>query len=97
MNNKRQLLGQLKGKMPESAQRKKNPMLEFDESEFELEGEPMEEGGEIEMDAENAPGPLADFSDEELMAEINARGLNMSAPGEDKPAPSSDSEEEELY
>lgn len=56
-----------KVKMP--APQMEDEMLQIDEAELEM--EPMEEDEMEEM------SPLADVSDEELIAEMEARGLSM--------------------
>jgi hypothetical protein len=69
-----ELFKKLKGKMPPMA---KDEML--DTADFEMEAAPEEEMAEEEMEA--APNEdLAAISDEDLLAEIEARGLSASKP-----------------
>lgn len=68
----------------------KMPAPEMEEEEMDLEGEEMDlEEEEEEM------SPLADFSDEELQEELEARGFAVEAPAEEEEAEEEMPEEEE--
>lgn len=99
------MYGKMKDKMPmkgskeESVMEKKKPMagieieIEGDESEGE---EPKMAESEEGMDEEVSVGELAKFSDEELKAELEKRGMTTSeAPAEGPSTSESESESEE--
>jgi hypothetical protein len=74
----------MKGKeMPEEEMKKKKPMagieIEIEGEEEGMEGEEAPEGMEEE---EVSVGKLAELSDEELMAEVEKRGMTVSKPEE---------------
>ena len=97
------MYGKMKDKMPmkgskeEAVMEKKKPMAGI---EIEIEGdgegeEPEMAEGEEGMDEEVSVGELAKFSDEELKAELEKRGMVASeAPAEEPSMSESESEEE---
>jgi hypothetical protein len=89
---KEKLPGMKSKEMPEEEMKKKKPMAGI---EIEIEGEEEEgmESPEGMEEEEVSVGKLAELSDEELMAEVEKRGMVVSKP-EESEAPASESEPE---
>jgi len=88
------MLEKLKDKLPMMGKKGKEmekPSVEIEIGEDEEEAPMPEEGMEEE---EIAVGKLAEFSDEELMAEMKKRGLNGGAPEPELPMKEEEEEEE---
>jgi hypothetical protein len=91
---KEKLPGMKSKEMPEEEMKKKKPMAGI---EIEIEGEEEEgmEAPEGMEEEEVSVGKLAELSDEELMAEVEKRGMVVSKPEEsESEAPASESEPE---
>jgi hypothetical protein len=86
---KMELIKSLKSKMP--MPKGKDEMLDVDS--LSLDGEAPED---MEMDAMEA-GPLADLSDDELLAEVKKRGLSMDKTKSDDMELEEIEEEDESY
>lgn len=97
MKDKGKMLEILKMRMPD-AHKKKDPMLEMGDEDFEMEEMPKE-GEEEAFEGEEGPeeesNELQSIPDDVLLAEIKRRGLSMGkkeAPESEKP-----SDEDESY
>lgn len=71
------MIKKMKSELPKKAA--KPSFMEDEEIEMELEAPESEEMVSEEVESEAPPSPFADAADEDLLAELEARGMDVSA------------------